>query len=75
MCEQCESHERFEERRYLETILWLVRLQDGGFTFSPDDLDLNLWADLGIARTYLKQKDLQQLAAALWGGQGKPDEK
>ena len=47
VCERCPSKE-FVRSQWLEHLLWLRTVQNGGLQLDMDDLELNTWYDLGV---------------------------
>ena len=65
-CERCPKARPEDINPYTAHILWLITLQEGGFPFGADDMDLETWTDMGrVKQTLEAAKEARRWQAIL----------
>jgi hypothetical protein len=60
VCEKCPSKE-VSRSQWLEHLLWLRTILQGGCGIDMDDLDLNTWHDLGALSAELNKGQMKNV--------------
>lgn len=75
-CAKCKQARPEEINPYTAHILEMLNLQQGGFPFGPDDLDLNTWRDMGLVKQGLdnakETKRWTNLMTSIFGSRSAP---
>jgi len=55
VCAACESNKDYEPSAWFIHIQWLYRLQQSGYPFEKDDLDIEEWLGIGEMREAIEE--------------------